>query len=204
MAEYITGSPNGAKRIGILPSAFNPPTVAHLALATSCRRYARLDQVVLALPRALPHKSFSGASLQQRLAMVQALADQDPKQAAALTEGGLFIEIAREFQQLSQTAVEVFLICGKDAAERIAHWDYGEGPSFEEQLREFTLLVGDRGGRYFPPPIQTGRIIPVRLPIDLNEVSSQTLRERRAQNEDWQGLTTPAVARLIEHWDLYR
>ncbi|MDA0207029.1 MAG: hypothetical protein O3A53_00375 [Acidobacteria bacterium] len=204
MAEYVIGSPGDALRIGVLPSAFNPPTIAHLALASAAERHARLDQVVFALPRELPHKSFEGASPKQRIDMLRAALEGQPGRAAVLTDGGLFIEISRELRNLHRPGAEIFLVCGKDAAQRIAAWDYGGGPSFADQLQEFTLLVGDREGRYLPDSRWGERVQALFLPDELAAVSSAKLRQRRRRNEDWQALTVPAVARLIEQWNLYR
>ena len=203
MAEYVTGSPDGALRVGVLPSAFNPPTVAHLALADAAQQAAGLDLVVFALPSDLPHKSFEGASHAQRIEMLQAAVAGQPARGVVLTEGGLFVEIARELKALHPHGSEVCVICGKDAAERIAAWDYGAGPCFEDQLAEFTLFVGDREGPYLPDPRWSKRIQAVGLPAELDSVSSAELRRRRRSHEDWQALTVPAVARLIEEWDLY-
>jgi nicotinate-nucleotide adenylyltransferase len=204
LAEYVIGSPGDALRIGVLPSAFNPPTIAHLGLASVAERHAGLDQVVFALPRELPHKSFEGASPEQRIEMLNAALEGQPARGVVLTDGGLFIEIARELRNLHRPGVEIFLICGKDAAQRIAAWDYGGGPSFEDQLGEFSLLVGDRAGRYFPDVRWGERVQALLLPDELDAVSSANLRQRRQHDEDWQALTDPAVARLIEQWNLYR
>lgn len=204
MAEYRIGSPGDALRVGVLPSAFNPPTIAHLALAAAAERHARLDQVVFALPGELPHKSFEGASAEQRIEMLKAALEDQPARSAALTDGGLFIEIAGELRKLHRPGAEIFLICGKDAAQRIAAWDYGGGLSFAEQLQHFTLLVGDRAGRYVPEARWGERVQALLLPDELDAVSSASLRQRRRHNENWQALTVPAVAKLIERWDLYR
>lgn len=203
MAKYVTGSPAGVLRLGVLPSAFNPPTIAHLALADAAQQAASLDQVLFALPSDLPHKSFEGASREQRIEMVQAAAAGRPARGVALTSGGLFIEIARELKELHSPAAEVFLICGRDAAQRIAAWDYGKGLPFDDQLEEFTLLVGDREGRFVPNPRWGKRVRAIPLPDELDAVSSAGLRERRRRKQDWQAFTVPAVARLIEQWGLY-
>lgn len=203
MAVYVTGSPAGALRLGVLPSAFNPPTIAHLALADAAQQVGGLDQVVFALPSDLPHKSFEGASRQQRIEMLQAAAAGRPARGVVLTAGGLFVEIARELKELHSPGTEVFLICGRDAAQRIAAWDYGAGPPFVDQLEEYSLLVGDREGRYVPDPRWGQRVRAINLPVELDSVSSAGLRRRRRRNEDWRALTVPAVARLVEQWDLY-
>jgi nicotinate-nucleotide adenylyltransferase len=204
LAEYVIGSPVAALRLGVLPSAFNPPTIAHLALADAAQQAAGLDQVVFALPQDLPHKSFAGASRPQRIEMLKAAVAGLPARGVVLTDGGLFVEIARELRDLQHHSPEIFLICGKDAAQRIAAWDYGTGPNFADQLEEFTLLVGDRAGRFLPDPSWGERVQAVDLPAELESVSSASLRQRRLANEDWQGLTVPAVARLIEQWNLHR
>jgi len=204
LAEYVTGSPAGALRVGILPSAFNPPTIAHLALADAAQHAAGLDQIVFALPQDLPHKSFEGASRPQRIQMLEAAVTGRPGRGVVLTDGGLFVEIARELKDLHPLGAEIFLICGKDAARRIAAWDYGDGPAFTEQLQEFALLVGDRAGRYVPDARWGQRVQTIALSAELDSVSSARLRQSRCRNEDWQALTVPGVAKLIEQWNLYR
>jgi nicotinate-nucleotide adenylyltransferase len=204
LAEYVTGSPGAALRVGILPSAFNPPTIAHFALADAAQQFAGLDQVVFALPSDLPHKSFEGASHGQRIEMLQAAVEGQPGRGVVLTDGGLFVEIARELKDLHRRDAEIFLICGKDAARRIAAWDYGDGPAFDDQLEEFTMLVGDREGRYLPAARWGDRVRAVALPEDLEFVSSAELRRRRCRDEDWQALTVRAISKLIEQWNLYR
>ena len=53
--------------LGILPGTFNPLTVAHLALAEAGLRM--VDEVLFVLPRELPHKTWSGASHQERFGL---------------------------------------------------------------------------------------------------------------------------------------
>src|SRR5215208_4781186 len=80
-------------RLGILPGTFNPVTIAHLALAHAA--LSCVDEVVFVLPRVFPHKDYSGASFDDRIAMLDAALD-DPAFSVAAADGGLFIEIARE------------------------------------------------------------------------------------------------------------
>ncbi len=197
MARYLVGSPLRTGRLGILPAAFNPPTKAHLALADEAADFADLDQVAFTLPEKLPHKAFEGATFDQRVAMLEAAVAERPDRAVAVAEGGLFIEIAREVRELCGPAVEIFLICGSDAADRIVRWDYGAGPTFTEQLREFSMLVGSRGGRYDVPNECRGGIQTFDLPADYAAVSSTAARARALS------LLPRKVAELIERWGLY-
>ena len=90
------------------------------------------------LPRVYPHKKVEGASLEQRVEMLRLCAGQ---YRVERTQGGLFIEIARELRLLEPEA-EFLFVCGRDAAERILYWDYGEPDFAERMLQEFGLLAG--------------------------------------------------------------
>ena len=67
-----------------------------------------------------------------------------------MAEGGLFVEIARE-ARVHYPGAEIYLVCGRDAAERILTWDYGDPEFAEKMLHEFGLLVAPRSGEYVPP-----------------------------------------------------
>ncbi len=137
MIEFHKGDLVSQGSLGIFPGAFNPPTNAHLALADAARTQHRLDQVVFLLPRVFPHKQFVGAAFEDRLALLEVALSGSPNFAMASSEEGLFIEIARSFREACASSVELFLLCGRDAARRIAEWDYGEGPSSPASSRNF-------------------------------------------------------------------
>ena len=81
------------KRIAILAGAFNPVTRAHLALANAASSV--VDEVVCVVPRVYPHKDIEGASLEQRVEMLRRALG---RYRVERTEGGLFVEIAREMR----------------------------------------------------------------------------------------------------------
>src|SRR5579885_2178598 len=150
------------RRLGILPSAFNPVTVAHVELAQQAMLQYRLDEVLLTLPRAFPHKGYVGPTFEERIEMLLAAAAEEPRLSAGSTDGGLFIEIVRECREVYGCAAEFFIVCGSDAAERAIAWDYARqapaaGP-FAEQIKEFQMLVAPRGGPWTVPPEYAGRI----------------------------------------------
>jgi cytidyltransferase-like protein len=131
-----------------MPGTFNPPTRAHVALAEAA--LAVVDEVVFVLPKAFPHKSFDGATAEQRAEMLRLIAAPRPAFGAAFAAGGLYIDIGREAREEYPEA-EIHLICGRDAAERIVSWDYGRPGVVEQMLSEFRLLVAPRAGIYCPP-----------------------------------------------------
>src|SRR5260370_37640485 len=152
MEHYITVSPAPAK-LAILPGAFNPPTRAHLAMADAALTMA--DEALFALPRAFPHKEYIGSEFQTRLEWLRAALAGYPRFSLAVTEGGLFIEIAQEAPAVYGAGTGLFLLCGGDAAERILGWDSGDGDSIHKQLESFALLVAARGGVCeAPPPVR--------------------------------------------------
>jgi nicotinate-nucleotide adenylyltransferase len=180
------------KRLGIFPGAFNPVTVAHVALAQAA--LAHVDEVVFVLPRVFPHKDYAGASFDDRLAMLDAALD-DPAFSIATTDAGLFVDIASECRAEYGDGVGIALLCGRDAAERIAGWDYGRPDAFAEMLRGFDLLVAARDGQY-DPPAEFAPAIRRLNPAGTESVSATDVRERANRGEAWEHLV-PAAARAL-------
>jgi nicotinate-nucleotide adenylyltransferase len=202
--HFFQGATLHSGRLGIFPGAFNPVTRAHLAVARAAREQHHLDQVVLLLPRNFPHKEYDGTTLAERVALLEAATGHDPVLAIASSQGGLFIEIAREFRAACGVVVAIYLLCGRDAAERIVHWDYGEGPPFAQQLEEFQMLVASREGEYTAPPEFAPHIHRIRMPPAYDEVSSSAVRKAIEQRSDWESLVPAAVAMQIREKKLYR
>ena len=127
MEHYITVSRAPAK-LAILPGAFNPPTRAHLDMADAA--LARVDEVLFALPRAFPHKEYTGSQFETRLEWLRAALAGYPRFSLAVTEGGLFIEIAQEAAQalsgrrLCRVASAVHVIMGQASSARICSEKY--------------------------------------------------------------------------------
>ncbi len=203
MAEYLKGRPLATGRVGVLASAFNPPTIAHVALAEAAREAAGLDQIAFALARRLPHKDFEDTSFEQRLELLRALTDERDEWACVVTDGGLFVEMARELKTLSGPGVQALLLCGRDAAERIVGWDYGDAPPIQEQLREFRMVVAARAGEYCPPNKIAAGVLSVTLPPECAPVSSSAVRAAIAAGADWEALAPPAVVELVLRLGLY-
>jgi len=132
-----------ARRVAMLPAAWNPPTLAHLALAEAALNFA--DEVLLVLPRVFPHKGFERAGFDLRLEWLRRIAAARAGLGVGVTEGGLFLDMARALHAADARIEHVYVVCGRDAAERFLNWPYEGGPGASEQLREFSLLVAPRG-----------------------------------------------------------
>jgi nicotinate-nucleotide adenylyltransferase len=188
------------RRLGILAGSFNPPTLAHVTLIEAAAPH--VDEVLCVVPRVFPHKLYHGATLDDRLQMLAALAPAGVPYSIAVADRGLFIEIARECRAAYGPQTRMMFLCGRDAAERIVEWDYGEPDAIEQMLEEFELLVADRHGRYEPPPHLAHRIQALEVAVDLNEVSSTEIRERIRRGEPWDHLAPEAIREKIER--IYR
>src|ERR1035438_8807507 len=91
--------------------------------------------------------------LPKRVEMLGAVLDGRARLAAAASVGGLFIEIAHECRAAYGPSTALTFVCGRDAAERIVGWDYGNQNAISNILETFQLLVACREGAYEPPEI---------------------------------------------------
>jgi nicotinic acid mononucleotide adenylyltransferase len=181
------------KRVALFPGAWNPPTVAHVAIARAALGHA--DEVVWLLPRAFPHKRFEGASFELRVEMLCRIAAEEGGFSVAVADGGLYFEMAEEAREHFGPAVELALVCGRDAAERIAAWDYGRPGVFNEMLDRCPLLVAGRAGDFLPHARHANRIR--RLAVNLDEVSSTEIRRRISGSGDWRGLVPECIGDVV-------
>jgi nicotinic acid mononucleotide adenylyltransferase len=195
------GAASSSKRVALFPGAWNPPTLAHVEIARAAR--AQADELIWVLPRAFPHKDFEGPGFDARAQMLVMLAENgnSPGFSAAVSDAGLYIGIADEARQFFGREVDIALVCGRDAAERMATWDYGTPGVFDELLRRYRLLVAARHGEYEPAGHHSDRITRLDMEMGWDEVSSSEVRRRIAQGEDWRCLVPPVLAGMIE--DLY-
>jgi nicotinate-nucleotide adenylyltransferase len=175
--------------LGILPGTFNPVTVAHMALADAGLR--TVDEVLLVLPQVLPHKTWTGASFDDRLAILLAAVSDRNGISVASSDRGLFVEIAEECRAAYGPDTRLSFLCGADAAERIATWDYGDPEAFARMMRQFDLLVADRGAKFSLPHRS------LELEGAHAHVSATDVRERIARGEAWEHLVPEAVREQV-------
>jgi len=189
--QFLQRADRTVTRLGILPGTFNPVTVAHLAVAQAGLR--AVDEVVFLLPRAFPHKPYTGASFEDRIGMLQSVLPRDSQFSIATSQSGLFKDIAAEYRTAFGPDTQLTFLCGRDAAERIATWDYGEPHAFHSMLHQFNLLVAARHGEYEVPDELHDAIVRLELRGPYDHVSSSEVRDRIRQGRDWEHLVPPAI-----------
>lgn len=182
-------------QVAIFSGAFYPPTIAHRRLVHLALE--RVDEVLVALPRAFPHKSWGGTGFDQRMRWALAAVEGLERCSVAASDKGLFLDIAREARAVYPAGTRLYVLVGRDAAERIVQWDYGPLPPFEEQLKDFELLVAARGRGYDPPPGIRGSVHGLDLEPDYQEISSSEVRRRIRQGEPWEHLVPEPCVSLV-------
>ena len=184
--EFVKQTHRQISRLGVLPGTFNPPTRAHLALADAA--LAHCDEVLFVLPRALPHKHYGGIGFHDRLRLLQHAVAPRPRFAAAVSLGGLFLEIAAECRAFYGETVDIAFLCGRDAAERIVGWKYEREEMLAEMFQQFSLLVARRQGEYVAPAHLAPRIRCLDIEEGWDSVSATEVRERIAAGREWRDL----------------
>ncbi len=192
--DFLRRATVNPRRLGVFPGAFNPPTRAHIALAKAA--LSHVDEVVLVLPRAFPHKEWEGAGFDDRVRMLERCARAEPRFSIAASERGLFIEIARECRA-EYGAVDLWFLCGADAAERIVNWDYGEPGAIGGQLREYGLLVAPRRSEWSAPAALTDRVVSLMPAESCEDISSTAVRSRVRAGEPWEHLVPDEIVEIV-------
>ena len=193
MIRTVAGQLLSCGRLGLLPGTFNPPTRAHVALAETARYRFALDQIVQVMPQTLPHKQITRPTVNERLEWIAELARLRKSWAACTCDAGLVVEMVDALQLEVGDACELFVIAGRDAAERYVNWDYGDREPFGEQLERFKLLVGSRGGGYQVSTEHAGKILPFEIAPEHGATSSSTVRSAIARGEAWHHLVPAEI-----------
>lgn len=195
-----------AKRIGLFGGSFNPPHLAHLALARLALAELKLDELRW-LPAGHPWQKPAGslAPAEHRAAMVGLLTQGeagfalDPRE---MQRQGPSYTIATVQEVLAeQPGAEITLVIGQDQYANLDTWRDAA------QLRSLvTLAVAARDGRQPAPPASWGHI-PHRLvvlPLPPMAISATDIRQRIAQQQPIEALVGKAVAGYIDLHHLYR
>ena len=213
--RIVRAAPHGVPasrqgRLGVLGGAYNPITLAHLAIADTVVKTFGIHEVLFLLPAVPPHKTIFGASLEQRLEMMQLAVEEWPYATVGLSTHGLFLDMYQGLLGVYPPQKEIFFLTGRDAAERILTWKYDDAEAALRQMfTAFQLIVCDREGPFHLPddPLfapYRQRIHCCTLPPDLHHVSATEVRQRCHHGLPLDDLVPAGVARYIGEHKLYR
>ncbi|MDH5708812.1 MAG: nicotinate (nicotinamide) nucleotide adenylyltransferase [Hylemonella sp.] len=196
-----------AKRLGMFGGAFDPPHLAHRALAEAALAELQLDELHIMPTGQAWHKSRPLTGAHHRLAMARLAFEGLPK--VSLDEREIHragpsytLDTLRELHA-EQPQAEVYLIMGKDQADVLPSWR-----DWQEIVQLAIICVADRDGltgeetRFMPPAEMTGRFRKLHMPS--MDISATGIRTRVASSQGIAPLVSASVARYIEEHHLYR
>jgi len=193
------------RRIGLLGGSFDPPHLAHLALARLAMQTLALDELRW-LPAGAPWQKAGRqmASAAHRAAMLAALLQGEPGQMIDTRElarsGPTYtIDTVRELQA-EQPDADWFFILGQDQYARFDTWR-----DWPELLRRLTLAVADRAGTAPAPPAALAAVPHrvVALPLPRQDIAASTIRQMLTDGLPITPLVGAAVAGYIEQHQPY-
>jgi hypothetical protein len=88
-----------ARRVGVYPGTFDPPTIAHVAIAEAAHRQCRLDVLDIVV-NARPLGKNAAGSLESRVARLEALTVERPWLRVVVTDQRYLADIAEGYDVL--------------------------------------------------------------------------------------------------------
>lgn len=197
------------KRIGVFGGAFDPPHVAHLAIAKAALEQLGLDLLLVIPTGQAWHRASATSDAVHRLAMAHmAFADLERVQIDDIeirrTGPSYTVDTLLELRQ-RHLGAEWLLVLGADQAQKLSHWQ-----RWQELLALASISVAGRDGQLTPANQDIaaqhakaqGRWHDLRLPA--MQVSATEVRRRVAAYEDISGLVPEGIARYIAQHKLYQ
>ena len=135
-------------RVGVFPGSFNPPTVAHLAIAEAARSAHDLDRLVLSVSRsALAKEHVEHPPFDERIEVIEASVAHLEWLEVAVTDHQLLVDIADGFD---------VLVVGADKWRQIQDpvWYDGDPAARDAALARLPkIAVVPREGIEVPPAL---------------------------------------------------
>jgi nicotinate-nucleotide adenylyltransferase len=194
-----------APHIGLLGGSFDPPHLAHLALARVAQETLALTELrwlVAGAPWQKAERNMAPAA--HRLAMVRALLLEEPAMLADDRElrrtGPTYtLDTVRQLAQEFPGAKLTFIL-GQDQWARLPTWH-----GLEELSRLLHWAVAARAGQEVQtPPVLFGlKLRYSTLPLPRTDISATAIRQRCALGLEVASLAGASVAGYISHHNLY-
>ncbi len=205
------GVTKAGERLGVFSGSFNPPTIAHVRLCEQAQAFLQLREVLLLLALVNVDKTQFDFSLDERVAMMLAIANEHPNWSVALCSHGRFVEKAEAVVAAYPPGVEVWFLVGYDTFVRLFEPRFYPDVPMADALKRFftraSLAVFPRG-EFDEEALRTfltrpeampfaHRILAVPFDPSLRWVSSTIVRQKWRQGEPVDEWVPPPVAKFL-------
>jgi nicotinate-nucleotide adenylyltransferase len=186
-------------RLGILGGSFDPPHVAHMALAGAALVELDLDEVRW-IPAGQPwQKARAVTAANHREAMVGLAIAVEPRFVLDRIElerhgPSYTVDTVRALAPLG----ELFLIIGADQYAGLHTWH-----GWQELLGRVTLAVANRPGEHPTAHPEVRQLAHRVVPLPMLDISATDIRSRVARGLPIEGMVPPSVAGYISRHGLY-
>ena len=198
------------RRLGIFGGAFDPPHLAHVALARVAIEQLALDALWVIPTGFAWHKTRSLSLAVHRVNMAKLAFAANPKVVIDERETrragpSYTIDTLLELKTENPLA-DLFLIIGEDQARSLPSWRH-----WQRVVQNAIICVAGRansteakdglGAEFLPPPAVSSRFL--RLTLPLSPISATAIRAQVAKAEPIAALVGEPVARYIAQHHLY-
>ena len=194
------------RRLGIFGGAFDPPHLAHVALARVAIEQLELDALWVIPTGHAWHKTRTLSPAEHRLNMAKLAFSSDAKVFVDDREtrraGPTYTIDTLNALKAEKPLADLFLIIGADQARSLTTWH-----RWQEVVQSATICVACRddskkaADEFIPPVNLKSRFL--RLEMPANPVSATAIRARVAHSEPIAALVGEPVARYIAQHHLY-
>lgn len=192
--------------VGMFGGAFDPPHLAHRALAEAALAQLPMDVLHVMPTGEAWHKSRPLTGAAYRLAMCRLAFEGLPRLRIDDREirrigPSYTLDTLRELQG-EYPGADFFLVMGQDQAQALSSWRH-----WREIVAIAIICVADRDlltgqeAGFTPPPDLISRFRRIQMPA--MDISATGIRTRLATGQGIEPLVSPAVARYIEDHRLY-
>ncbi|HEX2543634.1 MAG TPA: nicotinate (nicotinamide) nucleotide adenylyltransferase [Ramlibacter sp.] len=195
---------SGRARIGMFGGAFDPPHLAHVALARTAIAQLALDTLFVFPTGDAWHKARTLTDAEHRLAMARLVFEAVPnvrvdERELRRTGATYSVDTLRELAA-EHPGARLHLLMGEDQAASFTRWH-----AWEEVARLAVLCVAGRGSGEGVAALAglPGVRVEVLQWTQMPESATQ-IRQRLTAGQDITDLVEPAVARYIDSHHLYQ
>ena len=209
------GETSPLRSLAVMPGAYNPPTLAHLALAHAAGGLG-FERVFFSLGSRILDKTETGLALEDRLALLVGLAGDEPGLGVVVQNRGLYAEMAEALRDAFPACEDLAFVVGMDKIPQLfdpRYYDDMPG-SLATLFSRARFVVAPRGaeGR---DALERRLAEPAALPfaerfewLDFDprwrEQSATAVREELERGEHVDTLLPPAVAAFVRETGAFR